>query len=353
MNIKQKDNDRDMKTDIAKPGFCCLGIVDTCMLNCQMCDKWKGDLWTKGKDEPTNEQYKEFLKQLRSIVDEGFEINIGGGEALMRKDLLELVRYMKDLGFRVTIASNGWLIDKEMAKRIVDSGLDSLIISIDSLNPALHDEMRGVEGVHSRAMNALKYVRSYSKDIHLGLCTIIMEKTIDGIIDLANWSRKRPELINSHLFMALMQPNNTEVEQEWMEKEKGNLWPQDIDKVTRVLDELIVRRARGEWIGNSVEQLEAMRSYFKNPLCFVKKTACNLDKALHVSAIGDIFLCFRHEILGNIKEARSDIGKQWFSDEYERTRENIRKCQDNCHYLINCYFEGDYPFVVKEKEVVS
>jgi MoaA/NifB/PqqE/SkfB family radical SAM enzyme len=334
---------------IKKPGFCCLGIVDTCMLHCKMCDKWKEDLVARGNTEATTAQYKTFLKNLREIVDDNFEIDIGGGEALMRDDVLELVRYMKDLGFRTTIASNGFIINEAMADRIVASGLSSLILSIDSLKPEVHDAMRGVKGVQKQVMRAIDLVRARSKDIHIGLCSIIMDATLDGVIDLANWSNARRDTINSHLFMAVMQPNNTVSQDEWFESEAlGSIWPKDIARARAVVDELIVRRKRGDWIGNSVEQLEAFKMYFENPTRFVKKSSCNLDRALHVSAVGDIFLCFKWGILGNIKRG-DDIRELWYSEAAEKIRENIRHCNDNCHYLLNCFFEGDYPFIVDNK----
>ncbi|MBU1863696.1 MAG: radical SAM protein [Candidatus Omnitrophica bacterium] len=342
-SITQNMKSESQKKSISKPGFCCLGIIDNCMLRCKMCEKWKDDLVTQGMTEATTDQYKTFLQQLRTITDEGFELDIGGGEALMRPDLLELISYARDLGFKTTVASNGWLIDKEMARRIVESGLTSIILSFDSLNSEVHDSMRGVQGVHARVVQAIEYLRLFSKDIHIGLCTIIMEKTLDGIIELVEWSNSRRDKINSILFMAVMQPNNTVKQDKWFDQDFNTIWPQDTKKVVACIDELIRRRNEGQWIANSVEQLKAFRLYFQQPNKFVKKTACNMDRGLHISAVGDIFLCFKWDNLGNIKNG-ADISQVWYSKEAETVRENIRQCKDNCHFLLNCFFEGDYPF---------
>lgn len=331
--------------EIAKPGFCCIGIVDACMLRCQMCQKWKEDPGTKGIAQPSTEQWKTFIRQLRDLVDEGFEIDFGGGEALMRSDVLELVSYAKRLGFRNAIASNGYLIDADMAKRIVDSGLDSIILSLDSLNPKIHDQMRGVSGVAQRVFKAIKYLRKYSKTIHIGICTIILEQNLDGLIDLAEWVNTQRKKTNSILFMAAMQPNNTEFDPGWYKNSYSYFWPKDTKKVREVLDELIRRRKSGQWIGDSVRQLEAFKSYYENPGKFVKKEPCNLDRALHASSIGDVYLCYRYATLGNIKNG-DDVRQLWRSDLAEEARKNIRKCQHNCHFLLNCFFEGDYPFSV-------
>ncbi|MDD4939439.1 MAG: radical SAM protein [Candidatus Omnitrophica bacterium] len=345
MNNNLKDQAIKDKTKALKPGFCCIGIVDSCMLKCKMCQKWQEDLGTKGFSQPTTEQWKTFIRQLRDLVDEGFEIDFGGGEALMRKDLLELVSYAKGLGFKNAIASNGFLIDEEMAKRIVDSGLDSIVLSLDSLKNEVHDRMRGVEGVAQRVHNAIKYLRKYSKDIHIGICSIIMEQTLDGILDLAEWVNINRDKTNSILFMAPMQPNNTALDADWYKEDFSFFWPKDIGKTSAILDELISRRKQGHWIGDSVVQLEAFKAYFANPDKFVKKSPCNLDRAIHASSIGDIFLCYRWALLGNIKEG-ADIREIWHSEAAQNARADIRKCQDNCHFLLNCFFEGDYPFAL-------
>lgn len=338
--ITQKDRE-------LKPGFCCIGIVDTCMLHCQMCQKWKADPGTAGYTQPTTEQWKTFIRQLRDLVDAGFEIDFGGGEALMRPDTLELVSYAKGLGFRTTIASNGYLITAEMARRIVDAGLDSLVLSLDSLRPEVHDRMRGVAGVAERVFKAIDHLRRYSKKIHIGICTIIMEQSLDGLTDLAEWVNTNREKTNSILFMAAMQPNNTSFDPEWFKKGHDHFWPKDTKKVHAVIDELIARRKAGHWIGDSVVQLEAFKAYFENPARFVKTKPCNLDRAVHASSIGDVYLCYRYALLGNIKEG-ADIRQLWRSETAERARDEIRKCQHNCHFLLNCFFEGDYPFSVEQ-----
>lgn len=334
-----------IKPGILKPGFCCIGIVDSCILKCQMCQKWKEDLGTKGFLPATTEEWKVFIRQLRDLVDEGFEIDFGGGEALMHKDILVLVSFAKKLGFKTTIASNGYLIDKKMTKRIVESGLDSIVLSLDSLKPKIHDRMRGVEGVARRVFQAIKYLRKYSKAIHIGICTIIMEQNLDGILDLAEWVEVNRGRINSILFMAAMQPNNTASNYNWYREDYNYFWPKDTPKTHAIIDELIERRKKGQWIGNSVAQLEAFKTYYADPARFVKKMPCNLDRAIHVSSIGDIFLCYRHDLLGNIKHG-ADIRGIWHSQEAEKARGDIRKCQYNCHFLLNCFFEGDYPFIM-------
>ena len=330
-----------------KPGFCCFGVIDDCMLRCKMCQKWQEDPGLKGKTRASLDNWKRAAKSLRGIVDEGFEIDIGGGEALLMKELWELVSYCADLGFKMAVASNGYLVDKDMAKRIANSGLHSLILSLDSVKPETHDFFRGTTGVYERVMKAIEYLHKYSPKLHIGICTIMMDKNQDDILKLARWVNDDGRM-KSILFMAAMQPNNTPVDPKWYSGEFDYYWPKDINKMVMIIDELIQMRKSGYLIGNSIPQLEAFKSYYQFPDKFVKKNPCNMDKGVHVSSIGDIFLCYRWQRLGNIKE--NDLATAWYSEESEKARKNIRNCKDNCHFLLNCYFEGDYPFEVREIE---
>ncbi len=325
---------------IPKPGFCCLGITNKCILKCKMCYKLHNDITEE--EPPTIEQYKNFISGFRELVDDNFIINFGGGEALLYSNVLELIKICRDKGFLTNIASNGWLIDETMAKRIDSSGLNEINFSLDSLNEDTHDYLRGVKGVYSHVMNAIEQMSYHCKNTKIGLCSVIYDRNLDELPALLEWADKNKK-INSIFFLAPMQPNSTGVEKEWWKGQYSYLWPKDIDKAITFVDKLLKMGKTGYKMGNTIPQLEAFKLYFKSPGSFVKKTKCNLDRAVHVSAIGDVFFCYRKSILGNIKDA-DDVRDIWRSFMAQDVRQDIAACKDNCHYLINCFFEGDYPF---------
>lgn len=337
------------KKGILKPGFCCFGIVDSCMLRCKMCHKWKDDILIQDpKAVPTMAEWKKSVDSLKEITEPGFLINFGGGEALLKKDLLELVRYCKDRGFRTNIATNAYIIDEDMAKRIADSGLDSVNISLDSLDEKIHDYLRGVPGVYKSVMKAIEYLDRYCSNFEIEICSVIYDINQDGIIDLAKWADS-DDRINWIVFMVPMQPNNTLLDNSWYQrKEFDLLWPKDPQKACGIIDELLRLKAEGCKVSNQVCQMEAFKNYLRYPSRFVKKSKCNLDRAIHISSIGDIYICYRWALLGNIKA--DDLGEIWYSEAADEVRKNIETCADNCHFLLNCYFEGDYPFGLEQKD---
>lgn len=325
-----------------RPNFCCLGITDDCMLNCRMCYKWKGDISVKSNDGfPTLSQWREAIVSLREITGEGFLINFGGGEPLLMEGLLELVRFAAGLGFRTNIATNAYLIDEEIAKAVANSGLSTINISLDSMKESNHDYLRGVKGVYKKVMKAIEYLDKYCFKLKKGICCVIYDINLNDILDLTE-AVERDSRLEWIYFMAPMQPNNTQPDSEWHKGEFSYLWPKDTKKVHYIIDRLIELKNRGYKIVNQTAQLKAFKSYFANPQRFVKTAQCNLSRALHISSVGDVFICFQWDKLGNIKSDR--LKELWHSQKVEAVRRNISRCKRNCHFLINCFFEDDFPF---------
>lgn len=327
------------------PDFVCIGITDDCMLRCKMCHKWKEDIFVKNKPAaPTVADWKRGISALRTIAGDSLQINFGGGEPLLKKEIFQLIHFCRKNGFKTNIATNGYLIDEEMAKKIADSGLDSIIISLDSLHEETHDYLRGKNGTYRQVMNALELLDKFCDGLYKGICTVIYQENMEDVLELEAWVEKDPRL-NSIYFMAAMQPNNTAPDPRWQEKEEFvMLWPKDHSRACTIIDELVKIKKGKSKITNQVAQLEAFKQYYQNPGRFVKSSQCNMGAALHFSSSGDIFLCYRWAVLGNIKN--DDVVSAWNSPKARGARNDIARCKDNCHFLLNCFFKEEYPFRV-------
>lgn len=323
-----------------KPKFCCVAATDYCMLRCKMCNKWHEPL-PKLEELPSLEEWKRFITGFRELVDEQFEMDFGGGEALSMPGILEMVRHAKGLGFKTTMASNGYLINKEMAIKIADSGLDAVSLSLDSHRPQLHDKMRGVEGVYQRVMDAIDNITKYSKHTRKGLCCIIMDENIDDILPLVYFADKNPK-IDWIYFMVVVQPNYSgPLTDDWRDEYKY-LWPKDKVKTIALLDELIRLRQNGSKVSNRVEHLRAYKAYFNNPQKLVNKARCIVGgRAISVNSYGFVQLCLFKDFIGNIR--KQDIRDIWRSQDAEAIRKQVDQCKTNCHLLLNCCYIEDEP----------
>ena len=69
-----------------------------------------------------------------------------GGEPLLRRDILEIVRRASERGLWVVVGTNGVSITENLARRLADAGARGLSLSLDALDADRHDRFRNVRG---------------------------------------------------------------------------------------------------------------------------------------------------------------------------------------------------------------
>jgi MoaA/NifB/PqqE/SkfB family radical SAM enzyme len=326
-------------SDIAVPSprTCLLTVTNSCCLQCKMCRLWQLDT----RDEEVSiEDCKKFVDSLSQCGAHPLEVHLIGGESLLKKGILELISHIASRGCRTVITSSGYPIDEKMAQALIGSGLSMLNISLESLNPKVHNALRGKDDCFERAMKAIEYCGNHKKgNFKLGLNTIILAQNLEDILSLTRWVNDNPHL-DSIYFMALMRPFGAPVDWQWQRKEEyAYLWPQDPDRAEAVLDGLIALKRPGSKLENPVGQLKDFKAYFRNPSSFIRARRCNLTHhAINVNALGDAYLCFFMDKLGNIKT--ENILERWNSSEAHAVRDKMGACKNNCELVVNCYY-GD------------
>ena len=68
----------------------------------------------------------------------------GLGEPLLHPDFLEIVKYTKELGFQVEIVTNGLLLSKKIVDKLIELKVDSLAISLHSMNKEIYNKITGL-----------------------------------------------------------------------------------------------------------------------------------------------------------------------------------------------------------------
>src|SRR6476620_12481787 len=67
-----------------------------------------------------------------------------GGEPLLRRDILEIVRHAAERGLWVVVGTNGVRITENVAQRLMEAGARGLSLSLDALDADRHDRFRNV-----------------------------------------------------------------------------------------------------------------------------------------------------------------------------------------------------------------
>lgn len=113
-------------------------LNNRCNFRCPMC-YWSDPKSLEDSSRPAEEfPLPKFAEIVRDGVGRGLRaINFEGlNEPLLKKDLADYIRLAKKAGVvDLTLHTNGWLLSPEWSKRLIDSGLTKLMVSLDAFSP--------------------------------------------------------------------------------------------------------------------------------------------------------------------------------------------------------------------------
>jgi len=113
-------------------------ITHKCNLMCKTCCSFSGKAL---RDELSHE---ECLKVLNQIIEAGAKMLFFlGGEPLLHEHIVEYTKRASAAGLRVSTATNGTIITKELIKKLKEAGMEEMHFSIDGPTAELNDEIRG------------------------------------------------------------------------------------------------------------------------------------------------------------------------------------------------------------------
>lgn len=129
-------------------------VTPRCDMECKHC--WAN---LHGEDQ----SLEQMLNVAKKLADAGvIHITLTGGEPFMRKDLFQIIKYLKSRRIFIEIFSNGSLINSEKAKKLsslLDLESDTVQISLDGACAETHD-MQRKKGSFERVIKAIKNLKN-------------------------------------------------------------------------------------------------------------------------------------------------------------------------------------------------
>jgi len=157
-------------------------VTSRCNARCEHCGSSCGEKIPK--DEIETEYLKKTLKEVADAYDASeILLNITGGEPLLRKDLFDIMQYAVDLGFRWGMTTNGMLINEKIAKKIKETKMDTISISIDGLKDT-HEKFRKVPGSFDKILEGIKLLQKNKYIQVIQVTTVANKKNINELEDL-------------------------------------------------------------------------------------------------------------------------------------------------------------------------
>ena len=168
------DRMEPLSADLSAPYRMDLALTYRCQNDCPHCYVGR----PKDFPEMTTEQWKRVIDR---CWDLGIpHITFTGGEATLRPDLAELIRYAETVGLVTGLQTNGRrLRDPGYLRELLDAGLDHIQITLESYDPAVHDRMVGIQGAWLETVEGIR--STVAADVYMMTNTTMTTENVGGI----------------------------------------------------------------------------------------------------------------------------------------------------------------------------
>jgi len=156
-----------------------------CNLRCRMCDCWRTPARRAGDELTTEEWFR--------VIDEGvalgaWAVSFTGGEPLLRPDLEQLVRHAHQRNASVHLCTNGVLLDAERARALADAGLGSVNVSLDSVESAVHNDLRR-RPIFDTVVTNIRRLRTAAPALRVGISCVVTRRNYKGLARLVRFAK--------------------------------------------------------------------------------------------------------------------------------------------------------------------
>ncbi len=289
--------------DFFAPTLVQIGLTYRCNLNCPHCYA----LYRRTKPEFTE-------LQVYQLIDEAYglgtsKIVYSHGENLIRKDFHSIASYISKKGIFQTLMSNGFYLQTlGDVKRLEDTGIQKVMISLDSVDPTEHTNNRGNKSAYGWAVSAIEQLKSHTQ-MKIGISMAIDRRNFGRIQEMAEFATS---LGVDHLSYMQVRPNQPESFQHYD-------WS-DYEKICHNLYELVIKnRSRLDVYTHDPFMLTlADERLNEGELAdFEAHNVCNAgQRMMSIAPDGDVSGCnFIERSVGNWHETSlSDIWDQLVND---------------------------------------
>lgn len=280
-----------------------ISVTDRCNFRCPYCMPKE----VFGADHAfLNQSQLVSLPELRRIVGAfrqlGVEkVRLTGGEPLLRADLPEFVRVLKqDLGMPdVALTTNGWLLEKQAAV-LHAAGLDRINVSVDSLDETKAGLMNGLGFSVARVLRGIDAAAALGLPVKIN-CVVQRGVNDDELLGLCDYFRERGHALR---FIEFMDVGNT------------NHWSSDQVVPALAIIAQIHQRWPIEAVSPAYRGEVAARYRYRDGkgeigiISSVTEPFCKDCHRARLSADGKLYTCLfateGHDVLGRLRSGLSD-----------------------------------------------
>ncbi len=279
-----------------------VSITDRCNYRCVYCRT--GNEGAQYSELPM----ADYLRMVRVFVGLGIDkVRLTGGEPLLRKGLVDLVRELSKLRtvrtgepLDLALTTNGHLLEN-LAEPLKDAGLSRITVSMDAVDPGTFARITRVPGSFERVLAGIRAAQREGLNPVKVNCVLLRGFNDNQIVEFAKFARGEGVIVRFIEFMPL---------------EEDRVWtPESVVPIREVVEQLKSYRPVVRLSPNNVSET-AVRYTFDDGvgeigiIAPVSQAFCGQCSRLRLTSDGKIRTClfsqFDHDLYGVMKRGGSD-----------------------------------------------
>jgi len=314
-----------------------LQINKRCNLKCTHCT-----FWHDTDDDKLNYLDRaakhRLLREFAEMNPLGAVVICGGESMLDLDDYFDLCNQCRVLGLTCLSVVNGTRIrSAAMAERMILEGPHEISVSLNSQNPQLHDETRGVEGAFNKAVTALRLLvdarrrlkESKTKIYVMGLIFDQNYRDLEGFYDFV-----LNDIGADKLKLNFLQPTFGGAEVDRFFADHHKIDPDALIAIIKKCDEKFKIGCNPAWIDNvkmyfdSLDGADDLSEGWASKTETTKHICNTYERNIMIDHYGVARLCFSTGFRGVPLKADGDLRRFWFETNDVRTE--MRSCNKFC-----------------------
>jgi len=284
-----------------------------------MCDQWQADP-ALFSEEVSAKEWFTFIDSANRM--HAVAIVITGGEPLLREDIFDIIKYIRNKKIACHVCSNGTLLDKIAVGKLRESGLNSISVSLDSCYAEIHNKMRGAECFDS-VIEGIKLLRRDAPGIKVGINYVITKINFRGLYRMVYFAESlgvdqiKFDVIHTNL--RHKQKPYTSFNGLVFSKDDIKLLEAEVVNLKKAISKTKLLTNSSTFI-NGMLSLENEK--VPSPLCYAGYISCAID------AFGWVSPCDNLDGKENLKD--TPFEKIWSSESFQELRQSVNNCKSKC-----------------------
>ena len=284
---------------------------------CGVCDLEYGH---DESEELTTEQWKEVIASAAHQLGTTLAV-VSGGEALLRKDVFEIIRFATDSGIAIHLCTNALLLSEENMIKLRDSGVRTVSFSLEGPEASTHEYMRGANSFPI-VLNALRRFREIAPDVRIGINFVITRLNFHNMTAMVDFAESlgvnQLKFAPIHTNLLHRRKKFEDYSDLLFQEDDLNALEQEVQRVKQALK-------KSHLITTSDDFFEGIADLYRKP----RQTRCYAGYAIcAISPTGYVAPCSDMDSNFNVKDKK--LHHIWRNPEFHQLRRKVHACSAAC-----------------------